>query len=322
MRPIWAASQPVADDEGAASVGEDSDQQQQQQQQVQPQSTPPPYQGEEEGEREGEEEGEDVCHICGASEGDVSLERAGAHVSLIECGDCVEMTCSDCSNADDVCSRCVDDEVGGQLSSPVRCMHGSSDASSPVSAVDESLTCSLCSEDTRQDDDILLCDGGCERGWHLSCLNMTEVPEGDWACSECLTHQRCQQYLKQHRVHRPADWLTPEQLPFKVGAAVVAVYPGQAPHRAEMHFGSVLSIGEDGADEPGMLTVRLRHWPYASNGYPNFIATPEGDEWEELQPFWPFLQYAGIMVPNQDGTAHLSSSDQHRLYKLSEQFRV
>ena len=33
---------------------------------------------------------------------------------------------------------------------------------------------------------MLLCDGGCARGYHLSCLNLTSVPEGEtWLCPYC-----------------------------------------------------------------------------------------------------------------------------------------
>ena len=198
-------------------------------------------------------------------------------------------------------------------------MHASPARSQAASAVDENLTCTKCDQDEREDDDILLCDGDCERGWHLSCLGMTAIPPGDWLCTDCLTLQLCRMYLRQQGLHRPSTWLTVEQLPFKVGALVAAIYPARAPQQAQMHFGSVVSIG---AGSGASLSVRMRHWPYSAAGYPNFEAAPNGHEWEEEQLYWPLLQYAGIMVAHRDGTVHLSAADQQRLYSLSEEFRV
>lgn len=34
-------------------------------------------------------------------------------------------------------------------------------------------------------DKLLLCDGPCLRSFHMGCLDMTELPEGDWLCEEC-----------------------------------------------------------------------------------------------------------------------------------------
>lgn len=52
-------------------------------------------------------------------------------------------------------------------------------------------TCLVC---RRGDDDehLLLCDG-CDRGCHLYCHRpkMTEVPEGDWFCSVCVSRVGC-----------------------------------------------------------------------------------------------------------------------------------
>ena len=149
---------------------------------------------------------------------------------------------------------------------------------------------------------------------------MTAIPAGDWLCPDCLTLQRCRLYLKRQGLYQPSAWLTVEQLPFKVGALVAAIYPAPAPQQAQMHFGFCVSIG---AGRNGVLSVCLRHWPYSAAGYPNFEAVAaDGGEWEEEQSFWPLLQYAGIMIANRDGTVHLSDADQHRLYRLSEEFKV
>ena len=42
--------------------------------------------------------------------------------------------------------------------------------------------------DSTEDDPLLLCDGPCGGGFHMSCLSppITEVPEGDWFCPMCV----------------------------------------------------------------------------------------------------------------------------------------
>ena len=40
--------------------------------------------------------------------------------------------------------------------------------------------------------DLLLCDGDCQKAFHLSCLNppLQEVPEGDWFCPACMKQRK------------------------------------------------------------------------------------------------------------------------------------
>jgi hypothetical protein len=48
--------------------------------------------------------------------------------------------------------------------------------------------CYICGigEETEEDkSSMLVCDGCDWRTGHLRCLNMTEVPQGDWLCDEC-----------------------------------------------------------------------------------------------------------------------------------------
>ncbi|KAK9818234.1 hypothetical protein WJX72_009182 [[Myrmecia] bisecta] len=40
--------------------------------------------------------------------------------------------------------------------------------------------CAVC----QQDGELLMCDG-CPRVFHVDCLGMTRVPEGDWFCAVC-----------------------------------------------------------------------------------------------------------------------------------------
>lgn len=48
------------------------------------------------------------------------------------------------------------------------------------------VTCQMCRKGDN-DECLLLCDG-CDRGWHMFCLKpkVTEVPEGDWFCPNCI----------------------------------------------------------------------------------------------------------------------------------------
>jgi hypothetical protein len=55
-----------------------------------------------------------------------------------------------------------------------------------VSSHEDELICVKCGID-QNDDLILLCDK-CDRCFHTYCLDppLSEIPEGDWFCSECL----------------------------------------------------------------------------------------------------------------------------------------
>lgn len=35
--------------------------------------------------------------------------------------------------------------------------------------------------------DLLLCDGSCQRSWHLACLGLAAVPEGAYFCDDCTS---------------------------------------------------------------------------------------------------------------------------------------
>ena len=50
------------------------------------------------------------------------------------------------------------------------------------------------------EDEMLLCDG-CDRGFHMSCLNppLKKVPVGNWYCSDC----RPVEIRRDYRKHLP-----------------------------------------------------------------------------------------------------------------------
>ena len=62
----------------------------------------------------------------------------------------------------------------------------SSEAGSEFDDDGEDTACDVCRDGTWHDDNpILLCDGGCRRGTHLTCYGVLSVPEGDWQCGTC-----------------------------------------------------------------------------------------------------------------------------------------
>lgn len=65
------------------------------------------------------------------------------------------------------------------------------------SCLDElEILCSLCKEDDKEANDILICDGeGCGRAYHRFCLEppvlSTPPDEDPWFCHKCLTMRAC-----------------------------------------------------------------------------------------------------------------------------------
>lgn len=56
---------------------------------------------------------------------------------------------------------------------------------------DASIVCETCGVD-ENDDELLLCDGKCNTGYHIYCLRpkMEKIPPGDWYCLPCRQAQR------------------------------------------------------------------------------------------------------------------------------------
>ena len=54
-----------------------------------------------------------------------------------------------------------------------------------VEKAEEGLACAECGK--VDDAELMLCDGGCNRGFHLHCLQppLESVPEGKWSCEAC-----------------------------------------------------------------------------------------------------------------------------------------
>lgn len=59
-------------------------------------------------------------------------------------------------------------------------VEGDGDSDVEVSQHDDH--CAVCHKNDHQD--MLLCDG-CPKAFHLSCLGLEIVPEGDWYCAIC-----------------------------------------------------------------------------------------------------------------------------------------
>ena len=54
-------------------------------------------------------------------------------------------------------------------------------ASEDESEEAENDRCGVCGEYG----DLVLCDGGCDRAFHLLCVALTTVPSQDWCCAQC-----------------------------------------------------------------------------------------------------------------------------------------
>ncbi|KZV56382.1 hypothetical protein F511_00379 [Dorcoceras hygrometricum] len=55
--------------------------------------------------------------------------------------------------------------------------------------MNKALTCQVCMSTITEIDSVLICDG-CEKGYHLKCLQTTNqkgVPRGEWHCGKCLS---------------------------------------------------------------------------------------------------------------------------------------
>mmetsp|Transcript_20082 Transcript_20082/g.41622 ORF Transcript_20082/g.41622 Transcript_20082/m.41622 type:complete len:218 (-) Transcript_20082:2184-2837(-) len=54
------------------------------------------------------------------------------------------------------------------------------DAIDSANNSDDDDKCAICNDGG----DLILCDG-CDKSYHLQCVNLREVPEGDWFCPQC-----------------------------------------------------------------------------------------------------------------------------------------
>ncbi|KAI5003863.1 hypothetical protein ZWY2020_031106 [Hordeum vulgare] len=60
----------------------------------------------------------------------------------------------------------------------------------------DNIVCATCSlQDDTLDNDIILCDGACKRGFHQNCLNpplaTKDIPEEEWICPGCACKIQC-----------------------------------------------------------------------------------------------------------------------------------
>jgi hypothetical protein len=50
---------------------------------------------------------------------------------------------------------------------------------------------------------MLICEG-CSKGYHTDCINLVEVPSGDWFCEECTSQRRTKVPQQARRHSTPA----------------------------------------------------------------------------------------------------------------------
>jgi DNA invertase Pin-like site-specific DNA recombinase len=63
----------------------------------------------------------------------------------------------------------------------------------------DNVACTVCNSGSNEEK-LLLCDGHCERGFHTYCLNMNNIPLGDWYCPLCTLER-----AKEEADARPKD---------------------------------------------------------------------------------------------------------------------
>ena len=66
-----------------------------------------------------------------------------------------------------------------------------------ISASHKLLVCSSCRGDERPTDDIVVCNGDCGRGYHMSCAGLKALPEDDWFCHFCSQKQTRTSHLRE-----------------------------------------------------------------------------------------------------------------------------
>jgi len=79
--------------------------------------------------------------------------------------------------------------------------------SSPI--IDRNLRCEKCNEP--DDWSIMLICEGCSKGYHTYCIDLLEVPSGDWFCEECTSQQRTKVPQRTRRHSTPAASSDSEQ---------------------------------------------------------------------------------------------------------------
>jgi hypothetical protein len=57
------------------------------------------------------------------------------------------------------------------------------------------FSCGVCSRAESEEDldGMIICEGGCKRIFHIDCVGLSAIPDGDaskWACNQCITRQR------------------------------------------------------------------------------------------------------------------------------------
>jgi transposase InsO family protein len=95
------------------------------------------------------------------------------------------------SGAEDVWHESSEEDA--QAGTPVSQQGGQTEPSSSSSedSIPVDLPCHVC-KDPGQWERMLLCDGGCKRGFHLDCIGFSKIPKGDWFCEDCTAERSAQ----------------------------------------------------------------------------------------------------------------------------------
>jgi len=81
---------------------------------------------------------------------------------------------------------------------------------------DECKNCAIC-KSHGDEDKMLFCDL-CDRGYHIYCVGLEEIPSGSWFCRECTFCASCK--VREDEGKEPIKWMTE----YKTGANGGKIY--------------------------------------------------------------------------------------------------
>lgn len=138
------------------------------------------------------------CSICCCESLDVKMSEG--QLGRLDCDHAFCFACIDawtrqqssscplCAKQSSELRRCSDDGIVCKTPiRPTERRQRSYIASSDMaSELDRLEICPACGRGDSDEARILICDG-CGRYWHMDCIRLCDVPDGDWFCPDCVS---------------------------------------------------------------------------------------------------------------------------------------